>query len=310
VLPYFVNDKRCLKLQLGTTYIEDTFAEAFRMQASRLIVTAADSFWLAAAIDEATGNATSVIGCDAEAGLERLLSPDETPDGRPGAALLFFGMKAESLGAAVADRTGQSLLTCATTAVYDGLPDAETRVPLGKQLRFFGDGFQKSKLIDGRRYWRVPVMDGEFIVEDTIGVAKGIAGGNIILQARDQETALASVRRAIERVADLPDVVLPFPGGAVRSGSKVGSRYKKLIASTNDAYCPTLVGRVDTNLVDGATCTYEIVFDSLDEGSMVTAMRAAIRAAAGDGVLAITAGNYGGKLGKFHFHLREIVGEG
>lgn len=295
-------------MQLGTTYIEDTFAEAFRMQAARLIVTAADAFWLQAAISEATGNATSVIGCDTEAGLERVLSPEETLDGRPGAALLFFGMKPESLAVAVAARTGQSLLTCATTAVYDGLPDAQTRVPLGKQLRFFGDGFQKSKLVGGRRYWRIPVMDGEFIVEDTIGLAKGIAGGNMILQARDQATALAAVRRAIESVADLPNVVLPFPGGAVRSGSKVGSRYKKLIASTNDTYCPTLVGRVDTSLEDGATCAYEIVFDSLDEDSMITAMRAAIAAAAGDGVLAITAGNYGGKLGKFHFHLREIVG--
>ncbi|MEZ6072700.1 MAG: formylmethanofuran--tetrahydromethanopterin N-formyltransferase [Pirellulales bacterium] len=219
-------------------------------------------------------------------------------------------MKPESLGAAVAARTGQSLLTCATTAVFDGLADAETRQPLGKALRFFGDGFQKSKLIGGRRYWRVPVMDGEFLVEDTVGVAKGIAGGNIILQARDQATALAAVRRAIDSVADLPDVVLPFPGGAVRSGSKVGSRYKKLIASTNDAYCPTLVGRVETKLHDGATCAYEIVLDSLDEASMTTAMRAAIRAASGDGVLAITAGNYGGKLGKFHFHLREIVAAG
>ena len=296
-------------MQLGSTFIEDTFAEAFRMQAARLVVTAADEFWLQAAIHEATGNATSVIGCDAEAGLERLLPANETPDGRPGAALLFFGMKPDSLAAAVADRTGQSLLTCATTAVYDGLPAAETRVPLGKQLRFFGDGYQKSKLVGDRRYWRVPVMDGEFIVEDTIGVAKGIAGGNMILQAHDQPTALAAVRRAIESVADLPDVVLPFPGGAVRSGSKVGSRYKKLIASTNDAYCPTLVGRVNTKLHDGASCAYEIVFDGFDEPSMTGAMRAAIHAAAGDGVVAITAGNYGGKLGKFHFHLREIVAE-
>ncbi len=180
-------------------------------------------------------------------------------------------------------------------------------IPLGKQLRFFGDGFQKSKLIAGRRYWRIPVMDGEFVVEERLGVAKGVGGGNIILQAADMATGLAAARRAVEAVAALPGVIAPFPGGVVRSGSKVGSRYKKLRASTNDAYCPTLRGRSPSSLHPDANCAYEVVIDGADEASVAGATAAAVLAAAGPGVLQIGAGNYGGKLGKFHFRLRDVL---
>jgi formylmethanofuran--tetrahydromethanopterin N-formyltransferase len=198
-------------------------------------------------------------------------------------------------------------MTCATTAAFNGLPAAEEFIPLGKHLRFFGDGFQKSKLLDGRRYWRVPVMDGEFVVEERAGVGKGIAGGNIILQGKTQASALAAARAAADAVAALPGVITPFPGGVVRSGSKVGSKYKALRASTNEAFCPTLRGRVESELADGAECAYEIVINGIDEPAVAAAMRAAIEAAAGDGVLAIGAGNYGGKLGKFHFRLHEVL---
>jgi len=296
-------------MHIGQTFIEDTFAEAFRMRYCRAIVTAADESWLRTAVASATGYAASVIGCDAEAGVERLLSPDETADGRPGAAVLFFGFSTEDLAKAVPNRIGQCVMTCATTAVFDGEPAAEDRIPLGKHLRFFGDGFQKSKLIAGRRYWRVPVMDGEFVVEESLGAAKGIGGGNLILQAVDGPTALAAARRAADAVAALPGVIAPFPGGVVRSGSKVGSRYKKLRASTNDAYCPTLRGRTESHLHPDAHCAYEIVIDGVDEPSIAAAMAAAIRAAAGPGVLQIGAGNYGGKLGKFHFPLRAVLAE-
>ncbi len=296
-------------MHIGETFIEDTFAEAFRMRYCRVILSAADETWLHAATASVTGYAASVIGCDSEAGVERWLSPEETPDGRPGAAVLFFGFSADSLAKAVPNRIGQCVMTCATTAVFDGEPHAEERIALGKHLRFFGDGFQKSKLIAGRRYWRVPVMDGEFVVEETLGVAKGIGGGNIILQAVDATTALDAARRAAEAIAALPGVITPFPGGVVRSGSKVGSRYKKLRASTNDAYCPTLRGRTPCLLHPQANCAYEIVIDGVDEPSIAAAMAAAIRAAAGPGVLQIGAGNYGGKLGKFHFHLRAVLGE-
>lgn len=274
---------------------------------ARLWITAHDEYWLDAAIRELTGYSSSVISCDAETGLERKLSAHETPDGRVGAAVLVFGFSADTLGKALANRVGQCVMTCPTTAVFNGLPDAEQRVPLGKNIRLFGDGFQKSKLLEGKRYWRIPVMDGEFLVEDNVGVEKGVAGGNVIVQAADKPSGLAAVRRGVEAIDDLPGAITPFPGGVARSGSKVGSRYKGLPASTSDAFCPTLRGRVETKLLDGVNCVYEVVIDGASEEAVAKAMSGAIRAAAGDGVIAISAGNYGGKLGKFHFKLHDLL---
>jgi formylmethanofuran--tetrahydromethanopterin N-formyltransferase len=292
---------------LGTTLIDATFAEAFRMRYVRVIVTAHDDYWRKAAAGEATGYASSIIGCDAEAGIERWLDPAETPDGRPGVALLAFGFSAEALGKAIAARTGQCLMTCPSTAVYDGLPTAAERVPLGRLLRFFGDGHQKSKLIGGRRYWRIPVMDGEFLVEQSLGVEKGIAGGNLLIQGRTSEATLDAARRGVAAIAPLAGAITPFPGGVARSGSKVGSRYKGLKASTADAFCPTLRGQVETRLHPEANYCLEIVIDGIDKAAVSRAMTAAIRAAVGSEVVAISAGNYGGKLGKFHFHLHELL---
>lgn len=294
-------------MQLGPTTVLDTFAEAFRMRYVRLLVTADDAYWLDAAVREAVGYSSSVIGCDAEMGVEQMLSPDETPDGRLGASLLAFGFSSDALAKAMANRVGQCVMTCPTTAAYNGLPDADESIPLGKHLRYFGDGYQKSKLVGQRRYWRVPVMDGEFLVEERLGVAKGVAGGNIILQATTPTIALAAARRASEALASRQGIITPFPGGVVRSGSKVGSKYKSMKASTNDAFCPTLRGRVESELVERANCAYEIVIDGVDEYSVGEAMKIAMYAAAGEGVLAISAGNYGGKLGKFHFHLHELL---
>lgn len=294
-------------MNIGPTLVLDTFAEAFRMRYARLVVTAVDDYWLAAAVRECTGYGASVIGCDAEVGVERLLTASETPDGRPGAAMLTFGFSTEALAKAVPNRVGQCLLTCPTTAVYNGLPDGEETIPLGMYLRFFGDGFQESESRDGRQFWRIPVMDGEFLVEESLGVAKGVAGGNIILQATTAEIALAAARRTSDALASLEGIFTPFPGGVARSGSKVGSKYKNLAASTNEAFCPTLRGRVESQLVEGANCAYEIVINGVDEQVVAAAMGTALQAAAGTGVLAIGAGNYGGKLGKFHFHLRELL---
>jgi formylmethanofuran--tetrahydromethanopterin N-formyltransferase len=294
-------------VQISGTWIEETFAEAFRMRYVRLVVTAHDEHWLDAAVREFTGYSSSIISCDSETGLERRLSPAETPDGRPGAALLVFGFSPEALAAVVPNRAGQCLMTCPTTAVYDGLASGEKRIPLGKTIRYFGDGFQKSKLIGSRRFWRVPVMDGEFLIESMVHVDKGVGGGNFILQGKTQLEALEAVRRAVRAIDDVPLVITPFPGGVARSGSKVGSRYKALKASTADAYCPSLRGRVATKLAEGANAAYEVVIDGADEASVGAAMAAGIRAAVGPGVIAVTAGNYGGKLGKFHFHLRELL---
>lgn len=307
-------------MHVGDTFIENTFAEAFRMRCCRLVITAVDLEWARIAAREATGYGSSIIACDAEAGIESELSPDDTPDGRPGVAVLLFGFSSEKLEQALLQRVGQCVLTCPTTAVYDGLsacgtavaPESAPRtVALGKQLRYFGDGFQRSKVITGRRYWRIPTMDGEFLVEESATAVKAIAGGNFLIEGDSPGSALAAARRAVEAITPLPGVITPFPGGVARSGSKVGSRYRGLRASTNDAFCPTLRRRVKTLLHPEARCVYEIIINGLDAAAVAGAMRRGIHAAcnatAPSGVLVISAGNYGGNLGKFHFRLHEVL---
>ena len=273
-----------------------------------MLVTAASERWALTAGQTAAGYAASVIGCDAEAGIESILAPSETPDGRPGVSLLFFGFSRDPLVRAVVNRVGQCILTCPTTACYNGLPPGEKPIRIGGNLRFFGDGWQISKLIDTRRYWRIPTMDGEFLCEDLFGTIKGVAGGNFLILGRTQDITLNAAESAIQAIGDLAGVIAPFPGGVVRSGSKVGSRYKKLKASTNEAYCPTLRGVVKSALPDGVNAVYEIVLDALDLDSMKRAMAAGIRAACQPGVVRITAGNYGGKLGPYHLKLWDILG--
>ena len=294
-------------MNIGRTEIDDAFAEAFKMYYVRLLVTAEDTFWLDAAVREATGYSASVIACDAEAGIEQPLEKEQTPDGRPGVALMMFGSSVKSLTKAVANRVGQCIMTCPSTAVFDGCPTGEEQIPLGKNLRYFGDGYQKSKQVAETRFWRIPVMDGEFLVQEMIGVASGVAGGNIILQAETKAAALAAARRGAEALEAVPEIITPFPGGVARSGSKVGSRYQQLVASTADAYCPSLRGRVESKLHPDANCAYEIVIDGINEAAVARGMATAIRAVANDDVLRITAGNYGGKLGKFHFRLYELL---
>ena len=289
--------------------IDDTFAEAFPMRATRLIFTAVDFELAEIAAREFCGNASSVIGCDAEAGIEAIVSADETPDGRPGIAVLAFAFNKESLEKAVTARVGQNVLTCPTTACYSGLrsESKKDRIKVGSQLRFFGDGFQFSKKLADRRFWRVPVMDGEFVCEDVSGTVKGIGGGNLLVCGRSQAEALAGVRAAVRAIHSLRDVILPFPAGIVRSGSKVGSKYKPLKASTNDKWCPTLRGQTESALQAGEQAVYEIVIDGLSPQAVAAAMKAGLEAAAAEpGVLRISAGNYGGKLGPHHFHLHRL----
>lgn len=295
-------------LTLNDVPIEDTFAEAFPMTAARLVVTAETRRWARTAADTATGYAASVIGCDAEAGLERELTENETPDGRPGVSLLFFAFSRDALQKALVNRVGQCVLTCPTTACYNGLPiDKARSIRIGGQLRFFGDTMQISKKLGDRRFWRLPVMDGEFVCEDVFGTVKGVAGGNFLIVGDSQSAALTAAEVAIDAVRQVPGVIAPFPGGVVRSGSKVGSRYKKLKASTNDAYCPTLCGLVPTALPTGAGAVYEIVIDGVDLAAVEEATRVGVRAACRPGVLRISAGNYGGKLGPFHLHLNQLL---
>jgi formylmethanofuran--tetrahydromethanopterin N-formyltransferase len=290
--------------------IVDTFAEAFDMRAARVVITAGSPAWARTAAQSMTGFATSVIGCKIEAGIEADLDPDQTPDGRPGVSVLVFGFDAEGLGGRLVDRVGQTVLTCPTTACFDGLPQAADRVVVGGQLRHFGDRFQSSKFLDGQRYWRIPVMEGEFLVQEAFGVQRAIGGGNFLILAADQQAALEAAEAAVAAMRRVRGIILPFPGGVVRAGSKVGAkRYKKMIASTNDSYCPTLRGRsgVESELPERVNSVLEIVVDGLDRPAIESALRAGIEAACRPGVVEISAGNYGGKLGKHHFRLHELV---
>jgi formylmethanofuran--tetrahydromethanopterin N-formyltransferase len=295
-------------LTIHNVSIDDTFAEAFPMTACRLVVTAETAAWADVAARASTGYAASVIGCDAEAGIECILSPEESPDGRPGVSLLFFAFSRDALQKALVNRVGQCVLTCATTACYNGLPVVKDKaIRIGGKLRFFGDSYQFSKKLEGRRFWRLPVMDGEFQCEDLFGTVKGVAGGNFLILGESQHAALTAAEAAVAAIRQVPGVILPFPGGIVRSGSKVGSKYKKLKASTNDAYCPTLRGLVKTDLPEGVNAVYEIVIDGLDLPAVEQATRAGVRAACLPGITRITAGNYGGKLGPHHLHLHQLL---
>lgn len=296
-------------MRINDIPVRDTYAEAFGMWATRLVITAVSQRWARTAAGALTGFATSVIGCKVEAGLEAELEPSLTPDGRPGVAVLLFAISVEELGKRVVERVGQTVLTCATAACFDGLPNGSDRVALGSVLRYFGDHYQASKVIDGRRYWRVPVMEGEFLCEESVGVQKAIGGGNFLILAESADAALKAAEAAVEAMRRVPGVVLPFPGGVVRSGSKVGARrYKKLLASTNDAFCPTLRGRsrVKSELPDGVNSVLEIVVNGLDRESIQASLRAGIEAACRPGVVEISAGNFGGTLGKHLFPLRGL----
>ena len=290
--------------------IADTFAEAFTIVGTRVLVTAVSAEWAETAGIQATGFATSVIACNAEAAIEHRLGPDQTPDGRPGVSLLIFAFNREALAQAVIDRIGQCVLTCPTTACYNGLADGDPEkwINVGGQLRFFGDGYQGSKKLGDRRLWRVPVMDGEFLCEERLGSTKGVAGGNLLICGSTGDQALAAATAAAEAMRDVSDCILPFPGGLVRSGSKVGSQYKALKASTNDAWCPTLRAQVDSVLPETVEAVYEIVIDGLTLESVTEAMRGGLATAVDcEGVELIGAGNYGGQLGQHHIQLRDCL---
>ncbi|HKE84012.1 MAG TPA: formylmethanofuran--tetrahydromethanopterin N-formyltransferase [Vicinamibacterales bacterium] len=305
-----MNEERVAVAERRGVRIVDTFAEAFGMRAARVIITAQSSAWARTAALALTGFATSVIGCKVEAGIEAELDPEVTPDLRPGVSVLLFGFDADGLQRQLIDRVGQTVLTCATTACFDGLPDAPDRVIVGGQLRHFGDRFQASKVLNGQRYWRIPVMEGEFLVQESFGIQKAIGGGNLLILAEDQRAALEAAEASVAAMRAVRGIILPFPGGIVRAGSKVGAKkYKNMTASTNDAYCPTLRGRdgVESQVPDRANSVLEIVVDGLDRESIERALRVGLDAACRPGVVEISAGNYGGKLGKHHFHLHSLL---
>ena len=291
--------------------IDDTFAEAFGTRATAIVVTADTPEWALRAAVTMTGFATSVIACGCEAGIDAELDDSRTPDARPGIRILLFGVSTDTLQAQLQLRLGQCVLTCPGTACYADLA-GEEKIKLGAAIRYFGDGWQISKRLGSQRYWRIPVMDGEFVCQETTGLTKkAVGGGNLLIMGRDRISTLQASEAAVASIARVPDVIMPFPGGIVRSGSKIGSRYKSLVASTNEAYCPTLKGRVPTALTPDIGSVLEIVIDGLTDDAVRSGMKAGVAAicerGAECGVIRISAGNYGGKLGKFQYRLHELL---
>jgi len=295
-------------MQINNVEIEDNFAEAFKMWGSRFIITAINERWAMTAAREVTGFSTSIIGCGCEAGIGGVLTCDQTPDGRPGVLVLIFTMSKKDMVKHLLLRLGQCIMTSPTSACYNDL-EAEVKVKTGGKLRYFGDGFQSSKYLEKRRLWRVPVMDGEFVIEESFGMQKAVGGGNFLILADNQLNALAAAEAAVDAISKIPDVILPFPGGIVRSGSKIGSIYKGQMVSSNTAYCPGIRRQVDSALPEGVNSVMEIVIDGLNENAVRMATKVGILAATGPGVIGISAGNYGGKLGQYHFYLHEILGK-
>ena len=296
-------------MRIGEVEVEDTFSELFPMWVSRILITADDEKWARIAAEEATGFATSIIGSPAEAGVEGPAKPDETPDGRPGYFIHIYQRGWRALKAQLMARIGQCVLTCPTTAAFDATPEPRRRLRIGRALSMFGDGWQRPAVRYGRKLWRIPVMEGEFLVENAFGAKIGVAGGTLIIMAKDRRSGLRAAEEAAEAVRSSGHVILPFPGGICRAGSKVGSRKYKLPASTNEPFCPRLRRLVDnTKVPEGVRCVYELVINGLTLDDVKKAMSAGLKAAAGvPGVVRITSANYGGKLGPIKIHLRELI---
>ncbi|MEM3577325.1 MAG: formylmethanofuran--tetrahydromethanopterin N-formyltransferase [Candidatus Bathyarchaeia archaeon] len=290
--------------------IVDTFAEMFPLWAGRVLITADSEKWALKAAEVATGFATSVIMSPAEAGIERFVSAEETPDKRVGALIQVYNRNRLELKNQLILRIGQCVMTCPTTAAFDAMPNAKRRLKVGRSIRFFGDGFQKKGIVGDRKVWKIPVMEGEFIVEDSFGAAEAVAGGNFLILAKDKASGLVAAEEAVKAIkAKAKDVILPFPGGICRSGSKAGSLKYKLKASTNHPFCPSLKAVVqDSQLPQNVNCVYEIVINGLTVDAVKRAMGIGVKAAAGvPGVVRISAGNYGGRLGPYKAFLKEVL---
>jgi len=301
----------CYHQDSGTfVQIEDTFAEMFPMWAGRILVTAHNKKWALTAAGMATGFAASIIMSPAEAGIEDIVPSNKTPDGRVGAIIQIYHRTRRKLKTQMSLRISQCVMTCPTTAAFDALPKAKRRLKVGRSLRLFGDGFQKKDVVAGRDVWRIPVMEGEFVVEDRFGVMKAVAGGNFLILAKSRDSCLKAAEEGVKAINQRAEgVILPFPGGICRSGSKSGSMKYKLRASTNHPLCPGLKKIVpDTQVPDNVNSVYEIVINGLNSNFVKKAMAEGIKAAVKvSGVVKISAGNYGGKLGPFRAYLKEVL---
>jgi len=291
--------------------IVDTFAEMFLLWAGRVLITADSEKWALTAAEVATGFATSVIMSPAEAGIEGMVSADDTPDNRMGILIQIYNHNRFELKNQMILRIGQCIMTCPTTSAFDAMTDAKRRLKVGRSIRLFGDGFQKKGLVGNRKVWKIPVMEGNFIVEDSFGAAEAIAGGNFLILAKDKSSGLKAAEEAVKAIkTKINGVILPFPGGVCRSGSKAGSLKYKLRASTNHPLCPGLKALVpDSKLSEEVNCVYEIVINGLSVETVKKAMGEGVKAAACvEGVIRISAGNYGGRLGPYKVFLKEVLG--
>jgi formylmethanofuran--tetrahydromethanopterin N-formyltransferase len=290
--------------------IEDTFAEAFPMVAARVLITAENEKWAMNSARAATGFASSIIMSPAEAGVEGpLVPPEKSPDGRPGVRIQIYHRTRTELKLQMISRLGQCVLTCPTTAAFDDMPNAKRHLKVGAAIRMFGDGYERKDTLNERKIWRIPVMEGEFVIQNRFGVRRCVAGGNLIIMADSQQAGLKSAEEAVQAMQKLEGVVLPFPGGICRSGSKIGSMKYKLQASTNFPLCPTLKDSVAGSLIpEGVKSVYELVFNGLTFNIVKQATAEGIRAAtAVPGVRKVTAVNFGGKLGPYQIKLKEAL---
>jgi formylmethanofuran--tetrahydromethanopterin N-formyltransferase len=298
-------------MRLGNVEIEDTFAEGFKMWISRVLITAATPDWALTAARAATGFGTSIIMSPAEAAIEKIVSPKDTLDKRPGVIIQICHTKKQELAKQLLERIGQCVLTCPTTAAFCAMDTYDEVFKTGANLRYFGDGFEEKVNLYGRELWKIPVMEGEFLVDSDFGGKKGVAGGNLLLIGDNPEKTLKATEAAVKAIGSVDFVIVPFPGGICRSGSKVGSlKYSKfLIASTNHKFCPTLIGKInDSELPANAKSVLELVINGLTVEAVSKAMSEAIKAAVKvPGLIKITAANYGGKLGQYQIYLKDLI---
>ena len=295
-------------MEINGIAIEDTFAEGFPIKMARVLITAVTERLAIEAARESTGFGTYVIGCPAEAGIECIVSGDETPDGRPGVNILICNMGYKNLENSLLFRIGQCVLTAPTTSAFSGMPQAEKQFDTGRKLKFFGDGFEKQAEMYGKSVWTVPRMSGDFIVEQSFGAVDGIAGGNFLILAQNQSAGLMAAEAAVDAIGKIKGTITPFPGGVVASGSKVGSKYKFLKASTNTAFCTSLREDGVCTLAEDISSVFEIVINGVSKEAIGAAMKAGINAACRvPGVLKISAANYEGKLGTHQFPLHVVL---
>ncbi len=294
-------------MEINGTEILDTYAEAFPVWLSRILITAATKEWACTAAAVATGFATSKIGCPCEAGIEREWGEDVTPDGRPGVSILICAEK-KNMKANVAARVSQCVLPAPTAHAFDGLPGADSRFAI--RMHYFGDRYEERCMVGGRRCWRIPVMEGDYLGEERFGTVRGIAGGNFLVMGTDQRSALCAAEAAAGTMKGMDGIITSFAGGIVASGSKVGSKNYRfpMPASTNHLYCPTLKKKIpDSRLPDSVGSVYEIVINGIDEAAVRKAMKNGIQAAADTGRAShIGASNFDGKLGQYRFYLHEL----